>query len=775
MMFNSEICESLSVLCRLLSNLPTAAYMCDPEGRITYFNSHAAELWGREPQLNDDAERFCGSMRLYERDGTPLLPEDSVMAKALRDRADYHGVEVIIERPDGAVRLGLAHAHPLWNDEHEMLGAVNIIADMTDRLAAQEALRASEARSRLLFEGAADALFVHERDARIVDVNQAACDSLGYTREELLQLRVQDVETGFPSEQLQAVWRHVEAKGSVTVEGTHRRKDGSEFPVEVRLARFTHSGCDQMYAAVRDITERKCAEEALRRSEERFRLYFDLGLVGMAISSPEKGWIQFNDRFCGMLGYRREELAALSWPQITHPDDLETDLAQFNRLVRGEIEGYAIEKRYVGKHGNLIDVELFVKCVRHPDGRPDYFFALVQDITERKRGAAEKALLQEQLLQAQKLEAVGQLAGGIAHDFNNLLQVITGYTEFAREELPRGHGAHEALGKVAGAAARAASLVDQLLAFSRRQVLCRETVDLNLLAAGLVEMLSRVIGEHIELRFKPASGLSLVHADVNLIEQVIMNLCVNARDAIGAAGSISIEAGNADLDETFCAAHPGASPGHYVRVSVIDTGAGMDAGTLERVFEPFFTTKEKSRGCGLGLATAYGIVRQHAGLLVASSEPGRGTTMSMYLPAAETPGAAKAETMPAASRGGAEVVLIAEDDEGVRMLTGRLLRQAGYSVLFAKDGLEAVELYREQGHEIDLLLLDVVMPRMGGAEALKQIRRERPEIPVVFCSGYSENAIHDDFVLPAGVRLVQKPYKPNDLLREIREALEAAR
>jgi len=773
--FRTETFESLSILCRLLDNLPTAAYVCDPDGRIVHFNSHAVELWGRAPLLNDDSERYCGSMRLFERDGTPLLRENYAMAKALRERADYHGVEVIVERPDGAVRLGLAHAHPLWNDDGEMIGAVNIIADMTDRLAAHEALRESEARSRLLFESAADALFVHGRDARISDVNQTACDSLGYTREELLGMRVPEVEIGFPVEGLEEIWSRVEDAGTVTVEGTHRRKDGSMFPVEVRLTVFSERGGDQMYAAVRDITERKRAEEALRRSEERFRLYFDLGLVGMAISSPEKGWIQFNDRFCDMLGYTRAELAALSWPEITHPDDLGKDIEQFDRLLRGEIEGYAIEKRYVGKRGNIVDVELFVKCVRHADGSPDYFFGLVQDITGRKRGEAEKALLQEQLLQAQKLEAVGQLAGGVAHDFNNLLQVITGYTEFAREDLPRGHGAHEALGKVLGASTRAAALVDQLLAFSRRQVLRRVPVDLNLLSAGMVEMLSRVIGEHIDLKFKPAAGLTPVLADVNLIEQVVMNLCVNARDAIGTKGAITIEAANALLDESFCAAHPGAAPGSYVRISVSDTGAGMDAETLEHIFEPFFTTKDKSRGCGLGLATAYGIVRQHEGLIHACSEPGRGTTMSVYLPAAEAPTEVKPQPAHQDIKGGAEVVLIAEDDEGVRMLTGRLLRQAGYTVLMAKDGAEAVDIYREHGHEIDLLLFDVVMPRMGGSEALKLIRGIRPDMPVVFCSGYSENAIHDDFVLPEGMRLVQKPYKPNDLLREIRDAIEAAR
>ncbi|MBI1318725.1 MAG: response regulator [Candidatus Hydrogenedens sp.] len=451
------------------------------------------------------------------------------------------------------------------------------------------------------------------------------------------------------------------------------------------------------------------------------------------------------------------------------------DEAQFARVMSGEIDGYAIEKRYLTRSGTTIPVELFVKCVRRADGSPDYFVAMVQDISERKRAELEKAELQVQLLQAQKLEAVGQLAGGVAHVFNNLLQVIEGYTEFAQQDLPRNHTVQEALGKIAGAASRAATLVDQLLAFSRRQVMRPESLDLNEVISVLSEAIGRIAGDSIAVQVHSAAPLNRIIADRSMIEQTILNLCVNAREAMSDSGVLTIKTGEKTLDEEFCDASHWAVPGEYVSVEISDTGCGMSAELLDHIFEPFFTTKDKSGGGGLGLATAYGMVRQYAGLIHAESTLAKGSTFTCYFPVSPSRTALADRPQHPYQPSGAEVILLAEDDEAVRMLTERILRNAGYQVITAADGREAVEMVAQSGVRIDMLLFDVVMPNMGGREASDAIHKTHPEIPVLYYSGYSENAIHANFVLNEETRLLEKPFKPKELLERVRETLESAR
>ncbi len=400
----------------------------------------------------------------------------------------------------------------------------------------------------------------------------------------------------------------------------------------------------------------------------------------------------------------------------------------------------------------------------------DIAFALsgIRDKEARLVAESDRSDLQKQLLQSQKMEAIGQLAGGIAHDFNNMLQVILGHARMLEEssQLPS-----VSITGILEAGQRASKLTRQLLLFSRRQVMNLHTLDLNSLIENLLRMIERLIRENIRLEWLPGSGVGSVHADAGMLEQVVMNLCINARDAMLSGGVLTIETTNVVIDSAYCATCSWARPGRFVLLSVTDTGVGMDKGTMERVFEPFFTTKEEGKGTGIGLATVYGIVKQHDGMVNVYSEPGKGSLFKVYLPMTEQKAEKVGVHLEGAAVGGTETILLAEDDSLVRELAQEMLIRGGYTVLTAVDGEEAVSVFKSNP-DVDLLILDVIMPRLGGHKALERIRAIRPDIPALFSSGYSENAIHTNFVLHEGLSLLQKPYSYEVLLRAVRKALD---
>jgi len=381
-----------------------------------------------------------------------------------------------------------------------------------------------------------------------------------------------------------------------------------------------------------------------------------------------------------------------------------------------------------------------------------------------------------QIAEADKLAALGQLAGGVAHDFNNILQAILGYVEFGQRGLTPGESRHRDLSHIKEAAERAAELTGQLLAFGGRQMLQPIHIDLNRVVEDLMKMLDRVIGEHIERELRLAPNIGAVRADPRQVERVIMNLCLNARDAIVGSGKITIATSEAVLDERFCQSKPWARPGSYVRLIVADDGCGMDQDTMRQIFEPFFTTKGEGRGTGLGLATVYGIVKQHGGLIDVASSPGKGTEFRIYLPAVAA-GAVEtaAPDQKSAPRGGSETVLVAEDEKHVREVACRTLENAGYTVLVAADGEEACRILDEPGRRIDVAVLDAVMPRLGGLELCRRIRAKDADFPIVLCSGYSTEIVEFTLVNAPDVRFLPKPAHGDDLLRAVRDALDAHR
>ncbi|MEW6669825.1 MAG: PAS domain S-box protein [Thermodesulfobacteriota bacterium] len=510
-------------------------------------------------------------------------------------------------------------------------------------------------------------------------------------------------------------------------------------------------------------------EAAQQQSAAMLRSIFDNAADGILLAEAESHrFVSGNKAICSMLGYSMDEVKNLSVEDIHPVEDLPRVIAEFERQMKGEI-ALARDVPVKRKDGSVFFADVHSSPIEL-DGR-SHMLGVFRDITERKQADEERAKLQVQLLQARKLEAVGKLTGGIAHDFNNLLTPIIGNADMALSDMSRDNPLYEAIEEIRNAGARAASLTRQLLAFSRKQILQPEILDLNQVLRDMEKMLRRIIGEDIQLETVLSPDLGPVEADVGQMEQVLMNLVVNARDAMPKGGKLTLETKNVELDESYAANHVAVTPGCYVMLAVSDTGVGMSKDVQDRLFEPFFTTKEKGKGTGLGLSTVYGIVKQSKGNIWVYSEPGQGSTFKVYLPrvteaarTAERPG--KEESLQ-----GSGTVLVVEDDEMVRKLAQKALTKYGYAVLCARGGEEAKRMCREHGEQIRLMVTDVVMPGMSGKELAEELQRIQPGVKVLFMSGYTDNAIVHHGVLDRGVAFLQKPFTPDDLARKVREVL----
>lgn len=512
--------------------------------------------------------------------------------------------------------------------------------------------------------------------------------------------------------------------------------------------------------------------KSLSESEARFRGYFNMPLIGIAINDVNKGWLDVNQHLCNMLGYTKEELALLTWAELTHPDDLAAAVAKFESLMRHEIDQYEMEKRYIRNDGTVLHVGLAVSCVRKSNGRPDYTIALVQDICDRKHADEEKARLVSQLHQAQKMESIGSLAGGVAHDFNNKLSVILGYTSLACIESDPDtlRGYHHEIRK---AAEQSADLTRQLLAFARKQTITPIVLNLNETITGMLKMLDRLIGENIQLIWQPMDDLWLLKLDPSQVDQILANLCVNARDAIAKDGKITIETDNCMIDENYITQHPEAKPGDYVHLTVSDNGCGMSKETLDRIFEPFFTTKDTVKGTGLGLATVFDIVKQNNGFINVYSESGIGTTFSIYIPRyAGKSMPNKTADLAAPVADGQETILLVEDELAILNMASKILSNQGYMVLSANTATEAIRLVKANTREIDLLITDVIMPEMNGKDLFQELRSLSPNLKTIFMSGYTADTISRHGVLDEGVNFIQKPFSLPDLATKVREVLD---
>lgn len=621
-------------------------------------------------------------------------------------------------------------------------------------------------RYRVLLELASDAILLIDHDTgRILEANNAAATLYGYTTDELRGLNKADLSA-----------EPVDARGPCDVPalepGTvvnvplrfHKKKDGTVFPTEI-TGRFVMDHDRLMHiAAVRDITSRWQAERALQESEERFRTILQHAPDGVIVQVDQR-IAYLNAAALKLLGaLEAHELLGTAMIDRCHPD-FRDQVRERNRLVNQERQSVPpMDQVYLRVDGSTVPVEVSAAPINYLNRPGSLMF--VRDITRRKR-------LEGELAQAQRLDSIGRIAGGIAHDFNNMLNVIGGYTEMALARVRSEDPLRAQLLEVKQAADRAAELTGQLLAFSRRQTSVAKLIDLNQRLRAAEGMIRRLLGEAITLRLDLWEGSAVVRIDPAQLDQLIINLVSNCKDAFDGPGAVHIETDIVSLGEPACPYAIDAPAGPYVLLSITDNGAGMDAESRDHLFEPFFAPRGPSAGSGLGMAVVYGVVKQHLGAVDVSSSPGHGTTIRIFLPrqeAASLPGLRETRTSPA-STVGKEVVLVVEDEEQVRKLVAAALERAGYVVLQAGAPEHALDIARSTAGPIDLLVTDVIMPDMDGAELQRRILRIRPRIRTLFMSGYASNIIGERGILDDGVYFIQKPFSVVDLMRKVRELL----
>uniref|UniRef100_C6E6W3 histidine kinase n=1 Tax=Geobacter sp. (strain M21) TaxID=443144 RepID=C6E6W3_GEOSM len=776
-----------------------------------------------------------------------------------------------------------------------------LISRYLDRLRAAERERLEVLDNyRTIFNATNEAIFLHDIDSgSILDVNQRVLEMYGYTREEALAGEIGMFSAGSaPYSQTEAVakLRKAADAGPQVFQWLSKKKNGEQFWAEVSLKRITTRGKLAIIAVVRDVTERKRQEDALKEKNAHLRFFFEYAPASLAMFDRKMRYMQVSRRWQSMYGLADRNLIGLShydvFPEITErwkelhrrglageiireeadrfvradgtvqwvrweirpwyeavervggiviftEDITERKLIEdalsanerFLRMLTDQLPGMVgywdselrctfANKAYQEWFGKspaqmngitlpeLLGEELFAQnepYVRRalagepqrfertlvkpgvekkytwahyiPDkvgGVTKGFYVLVSDVTELKLAEEEKVRLESQLQQAQKLESVGRLAGGVAHDFNNLLTVILGLAQLGIRELEPGDPVRGRLEGIRQAAEKSAALTQQLLGFARKQTIAPIVLDLNHTVEQMLSMLRRLVGENIEVIWRPAPELWRVKMDPSQLDQILANLCVNARDAISDVGRITIETGNATLGKEYCASHFGFVPGEYVQLTVSDDGCGMEKEMIAHIFEPFFTTKKLGKGTGLGLATLYGIVKQNNGFINTYSEPGKGTAFKIYLPRHD---AAKPQVLPEPAEKpvsrGHETILLVEDEPTIREVTVSLLQLQGYRVLAAGLPHEALELARAHADEIDLVMTDVVMPEMNGRELARSLLAISPRMKCLFMSGYTANVIAHHGVLEEGVNFISKPFSLSDLAEKVREVLDA--
>jgi two-component system cell cycle sensor histidine kinase/response regulator CckA len=501
------------------------------------------------------------------------------------------------------------------------------------------------------------------------------------------------------------------------------------------------------------------AKDLLKEKDKKFRLLFEDHPQPMWVVDPETGrFLQTNAAARKLYGYSTEEFGDIRLSDLAAPEPTPDD-----NSATASAPGLTVWRHRM-RNGRTIDIEAAIHDIQY-GGKPAQL-AVLLDITGRRH-------LEDQLRQAQKMEAVGMLAGGVAHDFNNLLTIITGYSQLILNTLTPNDANRHSVEQIMKAGERAAALTKQLLAFSRRQVLQPKVLDLNKLVSSLAAMLQRLIGEDVDLRLVLPADLGRVSADPGQVEQVLMNLVVNARDAMPKGGVLTIETGNIQLDSNYAGRHVNVKPGPYILLAVSDNGAGMDEATQARLFEPFFTTKSSGKGTGLGLSTVFGIVKQSGGSVEVYTEQGRGTSVKVYLPRIDQPVSVDPESSRKKPKRGSETILLVEDDEMVRTLVRETLQREGYKILDAPGPLEARRIAEQFRPPIQLMITDVVMPKVSGRELAEQLSRKRPDMKVLYMSGYTDNAVLNSGILEKEVAFLQKPFTPGALTEKVREVLEA--
>ncbi len=647
-----------------------------------------------------------------------------------------------------------------------------------ERKQTQEALRESEDKLRLLFDHSPVGICTFDLLGNFVTTNPAYEQMLGYSKEELRELSFFDVTHPDYRPKNKALFQNMFSLKltGFKIEKKYIRNNGDEIDVSVHAtAIMDDKGLTRFGTAfVEDITERKQAEDTLAKNEQRLNEAQRLASIGSWMLDVRSNKLIWSDETFRIFEIDKEFSGELfgAFQSSIHPEDKDTVIKAYNDSIKTK-NPYAITHKLLLPDGRVKYVHEHCETEYDESGNPVKSIGTVQDITERKKAEKEQEKLQTQLIQAQKMESVGRLAGGVAHDFNNMLSIIIGYSESALEVVRPDDPVYEEIIEILNAGKRSADITRQLLAFARQQTTAPKMLDINVSLEGMLKMLRRLIGEDIDLAWRPGAKVWPVKIDPSQIDQILANLCVNARDAISGVGQVTIETKNCSFDDEYCADHAGFIPGEYVMFAVSDSGSGMTPDVLEKLFEPFFTTKGLHQGTGLGLSTVYGIVKQNNGFINVYSEIEKGTTIKIYL--SRHTGQREVERLKSSQEvllSHGETILMVEDDNSILKLGEKMLKSLGYTVLSAATPGEAIKLVKECMEKISLLLTDVVMPEMNGRELSERLKKQDPDLKTLYMSGYTANVIAHRGVLEEGVCFIPKPLSKKELSIKVRDALD---
>jgi two-component system cell cycle sensor histidine kinase/response regulator CckA len=735
--------------------LPVALYRTTPDGRVLEVNAAFVECF-RAPSRE--------SLLQMRADALYLDPHDRARWTALLEsQGVVRHFEAQMRRLDGTTFWACDTARAHKDARGTVVAYEGLVEDITHSKGSEQWLRASEIRYRRLFESAKDGILILDAEtAEIVEANPFLCDLLGMSHQEVVGKKLWEVGPFKDVPASKINFRQLQAAEYIRYEDLPlETAKGLKIAVEFVSNVYRAAGHKVIQCNIRDITERKLAAEAqavLTRAVE-------CAAESVIVTDAQGTMVYVNPAFERVSGWSRQEMLGQN-PRILKSG--KHDAAFYQRMWKilngGEVwQGRMVNRR---KDGTLFEEDASISPVRDAAGRIVNYVAVKRDVTDETRLAL-------QLAQSQRVEAVGRLAGGVAHDFNNLLGIIMGYGGIVRRQLPREDPLRGKVEEMVKAAERAADLTRQLLAFSRQQILQPKILDLNSVVSEMETMLHRLIGEDVVLATQLEPQLGCVKADPGQIGQVIMNLAVNARDAMPEGGRITIETRSVELDADYAATHPPLRPGAYVMLSVTDTGSGMDAATQALIFEPFFTTKEVGKGTGLGLATVYGIVKQSGGDVWVYSEVGVGTTFKVYLPRVDEAVPLARAQGPSRPLGGSETVLLVEDEAALRELLREVLEANGYSTLVARDGAEALQIVDAHGGPIQIAVTDVILPDMTGPQVVEIVAQARPEMKVLYISGYSDESVVRHGLIGPGRAFLSKPFGPEALLQKLRSCLDA--
>ena len=759
-----KLSESQAFLNTLIDAIPIPVFYKDRNGR--YLGCNGAY----ETFLGVTGEQMVGKT-VFDVNPRDLAEIGHAKDNELFENGGVQQYEQQVKNAQGLFRDVIFNKAVFTDSQGAVSGLVGTILDITERKHMENILRESEERFRTLTEKSLVGVYVIQDDL-FRYVNPAFAEIHGYEPEEIIdKLGPLDFLT---PEYKDRVVDNILRRTASEIEFSHlefhiRRKDGSIRIVEAFGSRALHQGCPAVLGTIIDVTERKRSEEKLFQITERWERTFDAVPDLIAIIDTDFRIVQVNKAMADRLGSTPAECAGQVCYEAIHKTDAPPSFCPYTLTLRDWRE-HTAEVSEEGLGGDFI---VSTSPIFDSAGQLIGSVHVARDITSLRKAEEERKLLEAQLHQAQKMEAIGQLSGGIAHDFNNILTAIIGYSEIILMRMEKDSPLRHFVEQVLTSADRAAELTNSLLAFSRRQVLHTKPIDLSGVVRGLKKMLRRLLPEDIDFRTTVAKGDLIVMADKGQIEQVLMNLVTNAKDAMQKGGTLTIEISPVVMDERFVHAHGFGEPGNYACVSVTDTGHGMDEETRKRIFEPFFTTKEVGKGTGLGMAIIYGIIQQHNGCITVCSEMGKGTTFRIYLPLiSEEIKEAHVTQREESPPGGTETILLAEDEVTVRELHKMILEEAGYRVVEAVDGQDAIDKFMEHMAEVDILVTDVIMPKIDGKSLYEEIRKIRPDMKVLFMSGYTKDIIVERGILENLFNYITKPVKSFELLKSVRDILD---